>query len=97
MTDKNSNQNWTERRNRLGPLGLKNLDWTDKIGLIGKIWIKRKMNPGPEIGFKAWKFGFKARTKYGVYSHVIHFLFHHQYMLLVLSIRIMPNMVDDEN
>ena len=27
------------------------------------------MNPGPETGFKAWKFGFKARTKYGVYSY----------------------------
>ena len=32
----------------------------DKIGLDGQIWIKRKMNPGPETGFK-------ARTKYGVY------------------------------
>ena len=26
------------------------------------------MNPGPETGFKARKFGFKARTKYGVYN-----------------------------
>ena len=26
------------------------------------------MNPGPETGLKARKFGFKARTKYGVYS-----------------------------
>ena len=26
------------------------------------------MNPGLETGLKAWKFGFKAQTKYGVYS-----------------------------
>ena len=26
------------------------------------------MNPGPETGLNARKFGFKARTKYGVYS-----------------------------
>ena len=26
------------------------------------------MNPGLETGFKARKFGFKAGTKYGVYS-----------------------------
>ena len=26
------------------------------------------MNPGPETGLKVQKFGFKARTKYGVYS-----------------------------
>ena len=25
------------------------------------------MNPGPETGLNARKFGFKARTKYGVY------------------------------
>ena len=35
MTDKNSNQNWTERRNRLG---LENLDLSDMdtFGLNGK-------------------------------------------------------------
>ena len=44
-------------------LGFENLDltdmdtWTD----LDKIWIKRKMNPRPETGLKAW-------TKYGVYS-----------------------------
>ena len=38
---------------------------------LGQIWIKRKMNPGPETGFKAWKFGFKARTKYGVYIIIL--------------------------
>ena len=26
------------------------------------------MNPGPETGLNARKFGFKARTKYGVYN-----------------------------
>ena len=57
------NQNWTGLETKLGPL-TQNLDLTDN----GQIWIKRKMNPRPEIGLKAWKFGFKARTKYGVYS-----------------------------
>ena len=43
--------------------GLENLDLTDMDTWTGldKIWIKRKMNPGPETGFK-------ARTKYGIYS-----------------------------
>ena len=27
------------------------------------------MNPGPETGLNARKFGFKARTKYGVYNY----------------------------
>ena len=55
-------QNWTEQKSNLDP-GLENLDlkdmdtWTD----LDKIWIKRKMNPGPETGLK-------ARTKYDVYS-----------------------------
>ena len=39
----------------------------------GQFWIKRKLNPGPETGIKAWKFGFKARTKYSVYTHEINF------------------------
>ena len=39
-------------------------NWTG----LGQIWIKRKLNPGPETGLKAQKFGFKARTKYGVYT-----------------------------
>ena len=37
-------------------------NWTE----LGQIWIKRKLNP--ETGLKAQKFGFKARTKYSVYS-----------------------------
>ena len=28
------------------------------------------MNPGPETGLNARKFGFKARTKYGVYKYL---------------------------
>ena len=56
--------------------GLENLDltdmdtWTDldKIGPLDKIWIIQKMNPGPKTGLNAQKFGFKALTKYGVYS-----------------------------
>ena len=39
-------------------------NWTE----LGQIWIKRKLNPGLETGLKAQKFGFKARTKYGVYT-----------------------------
>ena len=30
------------------------------------------MNPGPETGLNAWKFGFKARTKYGVYGNDVY-------------------------
>ena len=40
-------------------------NWTE----LGQIWIKRKLNPGPETRLKAQKFGFKARTKYSVYIH----------------------------
>ena len=62
-TELDMDQNWTGSETKLGPL-TQNLDLTDN----GQIWIKRKMNPGPETGFKAWKFGFKVRTKYGVYK-----------------------------
>ena len=38
------------------------LDWFGQNWTgFGQIWIKRKMNPGPETGLK-------ARTKYDVYS-----------------------------
>ena len=64
-------ENWTEMDKRKW-IGLIRKTYLDPelgyLDLTDKIWIKRKMNPGPETGFKAWKFGFKARTKYGVYS-----------------------------
>ena len=55
--------NWTDSENTLGPR-----TWTFGFNRYGQIWIKRKLNPGPETGLKARKFGFKAGTKYGVYS-----------------------------
>ena len=58
-------KNWTERK-------------TDSDPPDSKIWIRRtkfglygEMNPRPEIGLKVRKFGFKARTKYGVYKFYV--------------------------
>ena len=65
LTDMDTNQNWTKRRNRLEPPGSKIWIRRTKFGLYGK------MNPGPETGLNARKFGFKARTKYGVYTTLV--------------------------
>ena len=51
--------NWTDSENTL-----RARTWT--FGLYGKL------NPGPETGLKAQKFGFKARTKYGVYKYAFY-------------------------
>ena len=55
-------RNWTERKTDLD-LGLENLDLTDIDTWtgFGQIWIKRKINLGPETRLK-------AQTKYGVYT-----------------------------
>ena len=58
--------NWTDSENTLGPR-----TWTFGFNGYGQIWIKWKLNPGPETGLKARKFGFKARTKYSVYNNAV--------------------------
>ena len=47
--------------------GLGTLDLTDMD--TNQNWTVWKLNSGPETGLKARKFGFKVRTKYGVYIH----------------------------
>ena len=42
------------------------------------------MNPGPETGLNTRKFGFKARTKYGVYNV-------HKTRTFILWLLFMPN------
>ena len=43
------------------------------------------MNPGPETGLNARKFGFKARTKYGVYMNVRGEIYHDNSMIFLFS------------
>ena len=55
LTDMDTNQNWTERKNRLEPPDLEIWIRRTKFGLYGE------MNPRPETRSK-------VRTKYGVYN-----------------------------
>ena len=51
----------TDSGNQTWTPGLENLDLTDM-----DTWTERKTDSDP----RTWKFGFKAQTKYGVYTKV---------------------------